>query len=139
MRGCTFTVCVCVSVHIHLCAACLMVFNLREGLSRYLDQRATSQLLPLSFVLCNHKAPTTDTNTWRRLRYCVTGQTFHSLLSLLKFFPLIFFLSLCLFLDCSLPKCESKLDGPGQTSGRSDCHTFIIKVFLPEQDICTHC
>lgn len=36
------------------------------------------------------------------------------------------FLSICLslffFLDCPLPKCESKLDGPGQTSGWSDWH-----------------
>lgn len=59
-------------VHMHLCAACLM-FHLREGLSRYSDQRAAPQLLTLSFVLCNHKALTSDTKTWWRLRFCSSG------------------------------------------------------------------
>lgn len=52
--------CVCMCL---LCAACLMVFYLREGLSRYFDQRAAPQLLTLSFVLYNHKALICDSKT----------------------------------------------------------------------------
>lgn len=40
-----------------------------------------------------------------------------------------FFVSLFLLLDCSLPKCESKLDGPGKTSGRCDCYSVMGESF----------
>lgn len=127
---CTPTVCVCVQIHLH--AACLMVYNLRQGLFRSSDQRAAPQLLTFSFGLRNHRALTPDTKAWWRLRYSVGHRTvslFPSSSSF-NFLPLICFLFLCLFLDCSLPKCESKLDGPGQTSGRCDCQTVIFRNFL---------
>lgn len=113
----------CAQTHLH--AGCLMVCNLKRGLLRSSHQRA-AWFPGLSFLLSNQQTVLPDADV---VKFWVTEMKTECFLSFLL--PnkaslhtncdwFLFFSFFCGVLDCSLPKCESKLDGPGQTSGRPD-------------------
>lgn len=109
-------------VCVHPCAHCLRVFNPGRDCS-YPQIKELFFAIFLSFVLCNHRALTSDTETGQWLRSSVGQRTiFYILYAFLSITLTLFCPFVSFFLDCALPKCESKLDGPGQTSGWSDWH-----------------
>lgn len=103
----------------HICAQSDSV-QLRLGLFRpHIKELFFAGALSLSFVLCNHRALTSDIEIGQLRSSGGHRTVFHILYALFVNYSNSF-LSLCLFfVDCALPKCESKLDGPGQTSGWS--------------------